>query len=138
MRLSQRWPAAIWKNKRIGLGIAAIAYVGLDYLRHISLFWHEKLQPALWIGLAIAAIIRVPYYKHWSAELRSALPFVFSLIFMLSALLFEAISVRSVTAVLGLDWHKYVIYYGQYEFRTYYFLDPLFLVDLLFGSVVIR
>lgn len=98
--------AAIWKNRKMGLGIAAIAYVGVDYLRHTSPVWHERLQPALWIGLAIAAIIRVPFYKHWSAEFRSALPFVFSLLFMLSALLFEAISVRSVTAVLGLDWHN--------------------------------
>ncbi|XP_044476041.1 uncharacterized protein LOC123203659 [Mangifera indica] len=28
------------------------------------------------------------------------------MIFMLSALLFEALSVRFVTAVLGLDWHR--------------------------------
>lgn len=106
MRLLLPRRAAIWKNRKMGLGIAAIAYVGVDYLRHTSPVWHERLQPALWIGLAIAAIIRVPFYNHWSAELRSALPFVFSLLFMLSALLFEAISVRSVTAVLGLDWHK--------------------------------
>ncbi|XP_028081834.1 uncharacterized protein LOC114283206 [Camellia sinensis] len=36
----------------------------------------------------------------------SALPFVAALLFMLSALLFEALSVRFVTAVLGLDWHR--------------------------------
>ncbi|KAL6524950.1 hypothetical protein OROMI_030543 [Orobanche minor] len=90
----------------VGLGIAAIAYVGVDYLRHISPAWHELLQPALWAALAIAAVIRVPFYKHWSLELRAAIPFILSMLFMLCALLFEAISVRSVTAVLGLDWHN--------------------------------
>ncbi|KAK6115070.1 hypothetical protein DH2020_007339 [Rehmannia glutinosa] len=90
----------------VGLGIAAIAYVSIDYLRHFSPVWHERLQPALWAALAIAAVIRVPFYKHWSLEMRAAIPFIFSIIFMLSALLFEMISVRSVTAVLGLDWHN--------------------------------
>ncbi|KAK6118782.1 hypothetical protein DH2020_047473 [Rehmannia glutinosa] len=90
----------------VGLGIAAIVYVSIDYLRHFSPAWHERLQPALWAALAIAAVIRVPFYKHWSLEMRAAIPFIFSIIFMLSALLFEMISVRSVTAVLGLDWHN--------------------------------
>ncbi|GFP86912.1 hypothetical protein PHJA_000835000 [Phtheirospermum japonicum] len=90
----------------VGLGIAAIAYVSVDYLRHISPTWHERLQPALWAALAIAAVIRVPFYQHWSLELRAAVPFILSILFMLSALLFEMISVRSVTAVLGLDWHN--------------------------------
>ncbi|KAG8378096.1 hypothetical protein BUALT_Bualt08G0102700 [Buddleja alternifolia] len=90
----------------VGLGLAAIAYVGIDYLRHLSPSWHERLQPALWAALAIAAVIRVPFYKHWSLELRAAIPFVLSMLFMLCALLFEMISVRSVTAVLGLDWHN--------------------------------
>ncbi|GER37631.1 sphingomyelin synthetase family protein [Striga asiatica] len=89
-----------------GLGISAIAYVGIDYLRHISPAWHERLQPVLWAALAIAAVIRVPFYKHWSTEFRAAVPFILSILFMLSALLFEMISVRSVTAVLGLDWHN--------------------------------
>ncbi|XP_047938129.1 protein PHLOEM UNLOADING MODULATOR [Salvia hispanica] len=89
-----------------GLGIAAIAYVGVDYLRHLSPLWHERLQPLLWVALAIAALVRVPFYKHWSLELRAAIPFILSILFMLSALLFEAISVRSVTAVLGLNWHN--------------------------------
>ncbi|KAL0326028.1 UNVERIFIED_CONTAM: hypothetical protein Sradi_5172100 [Sesamum radiatum] len=89
-----------------GLGIVAIAYVGIDYLRHLSPAWHERLQPAVWAGLAIAVVIRVPFYKHWLLELRAAVPFLLSILFMLSALLFEAISVRSVTAVLGLDWHN--------------------------------
>lgn len=88
------------------MGFAAIAYIGVDYLRFISPAWHDRLQPALWTILAIAAIIRVPFYKHWSSELRSAIPFIFAMIFLLSALLFEAISVRSVTAVLGLEWNS--------------------------------
>lgn len=104
-------PMSQRRHRRVssaGLGIAAIAYVGVDYLRHISPAWHKLLQPALWAALAIAAVIRVPFYKHWSLELRAAIPFLLSIVFMLSALLFEAISVRSVTAVLGLNWNKYV------------------------------
>ncbi|TMW87751.1 hypothetical protein EJD97_019526 [Solanum chilense] len=98
---------AILKNRRGGgLGFAAIAYIGVDYLRFISPAWHDRLQPVLWTILAIAAIIRVPFYKHWSSELRSAIPFIFAMLFLLSALLFEAISVRSVTAVLGLEWNS--------------------------------
>ncbi|KAJ8531282.1 hypothetical protein K7X08_026716 [Anisodus acutangulus] len=98
---------AILKNRRGGgLGFAAISYIGVDYLRFISPTWHDRLQPALWTVLAIAAIIRVPFYKHWSSELRSAIPFIFAMLFLLSALLFEMVSVRSVTAVLGLDWNN--------------------------------
>ncbi|KAF5779939.1 putative sphingomyelin synthase-like domain-containing protein [Helianthus annuus] len=89
-----------------GLGLAAVAYIAVDYLRHLSPSWHELLQPLLWIILALIAITRVPFYKHWSAELRSALVFVAALVFMLCALLYEMISVRSVTAVLGLNWHR--------------------------------
>lgn len=89
-----------------GLGIAAISYVAVDYLRHLSPSWHARLQPALWCVLALIAIIRVPFYKHWSAEFRSAIPFVASMVFMLATLLYEALSVRSVTAVLGIDWHS--------------------------------
>ncbi|GAV86461.1 PAP2_C domain-containing protein [Cephalotus follicularis] len=89
-----------------GLGLAAMSYVVVDYLRHQSPKWHERLQPALWSVLAIVAITRVPFYKHWSSEFRAAIPFVGSMVFMLSALLFEALSVRFVTAVLGLDWHR--------------------------------
>ncbi|GMP79845.1 hypothetical protein CsSME_00035198 [Camellia sinensis var. sinensis] len=37
--------------------------------------WY-KLQPLLWTVLALIAVVRVPFYKHWSAELRFALPFV--------------------------------------------------------------
>lgn len=107
MRRLPSWGAPILRNRRGGgLGFAAIAYIGVDYLRFISPPLHASVQPVLWTALAIAAVVRVPFYKHWSAELRSALPFVFSMLFLLSALLIEAISVRSVTAVLGLDWHK--------------------------------
>ncbi|CAH9092904.1 unnamed protein product, partial [Cuscuta epithymum] len=99
--------AAIWKYRRGGgLGFIAIAYIGVDYLRFFSPHLHSWIQPVLWTVLAIAVIIRVPFYKHWPSELRSALPFVLSIVFLLSALLIEAISVRSVTAVLGLDWHN--------------------------------
>ncbi|KAH0679983.1 hypothetical protein KY284_021068 [Solanum tuberosum] len=102
----KRSPAILKTRRGGGLGFAAIAYIGVDYLRFISPAWHDRLQPALWTILAIAAIIRVPFYKHWSSELRSAIPFIFAMIFLLSALLFEAISVRSVTAVLGLEWNS--------------------------------
>lgn len=97
------WPSA----RSGGLGMAAMAYVAVDYLRHLSPTWHDRLQPALWILLALVAVSRVPFYKHWSSELGSALPFVGSMLFMLSTLFIESLSVRSVTAVLGLDWHRY-------------------------------
>ncbi|XP_010912445.1 protein PHLOEM UNLOADING MODULATOR isoform X2 [Elaeis guineensis] len=89
-----------------GLGVAAITYVLVDYLREVSPSWHERLQPALWAALALAALARAPFYRHWSLEIRAALPFLVSLAFLLAALLCEAISVRFVSAVLGLDWHR--------------------------------
>ncbi|KAL5776612.1 hypothetical protein ACOSP7_009538 [Xanthoceras sorbifolium] len=89
-----------------GLGLAAISYVLIDYLRHLSPTWHARLQPALWTVLALIALSRVPFYRHWSAEFRAAIPFVACMIFMLFTLLFEALAVRFVTAVLGLDWHS--------------------------------
>ncbi|XP_011042865.1 PREDICTED: uncharacterized protein LOC105138483 [Populus euphratica] len=89
-----------------GLGLAAISYVAVDYLRHLSPAWHERLQPALWSILALIAISRVPFYKHWTSEFRAAIPFVASMLFMLACFLLEALSVRFVTAVLGLDWHS--------------------------------
>ena len=119
MGLLPAWRSVVFKNRGSGLGLAAIAYVGVDYLRHLSPRWHERLQPVLWTFLAIAAVIRVPFYKHWSSELRSALPFIFSLIFMLSALLLEAISVRFVTVVLGSDWHKYVLNFRKFSFLLF-------------------
>ncbi|KAF8404441.1 hypothetical protein HHK36_009326 [Tetracentron sinense] len=97
------WAAAAKKG---GLGLAAMTYVGVDYLRHLSPSWHARLQPMLWTVLALAALTRVPFYKHWTSEFRSALPFVASMFFMLFTLLLEALSVRFVTAVLGLDWHS--------------------------------
>lgn len=99
------WAAPMAKNG--GLGLAAISYVGVDYLRHLSPSWHTRLQPTLWVVLALIAVTRVPFYKHWSSEFRSAIPFIASMLFMLCALLFEVLSVRFVTAVLGLDWHRY-------------------------------
>ncbi|KAJ9146119.1 hypothetical protein P3X46_028426 [Hevea brasiliensis] len=89
-----------------GLGVAAMSYVAVDYLRHLSPTWHERLQPALWSVLALIAISRVPFYRHWSSEVRAAIPFVASMFFMLACLLFEALCVRFATAVLGLDWHR--------------------------------
>ncbi|KAL5714913.1 hypothetical protein ACHQM5_016814 [Ranunculus cassubicifolius] len=89
-----------------GLGIAAILFISIDYLRHISPPWHQRLQPLLWVVLALAAIFRVPFYKHWALEFRSAIPFIASMFFMLFTLLVEAISVRFTTAVLGLSWHS--------------------------------
>ncbi|KAK3043878.1 hypothetical protein RJ639_000577 [Escallonia herrerae] len=108
MRLSPAppWTAAIFKKRGGGLGLVAVAYLGVDYLRHLSPSWHSRLQPALWAVLALIAVARVPFYRHWPAELRSAVVFVAAMLFMLSTLLFEALSVRSVTAVLGLDWHR--------------------------------
>lgn len=88
------------------LSVAAISYIAIDYLREISPPWHSRLQPALWTSLSLLALFRLPFYKHWVAEFRSALPFIASVIFLLCAFLIEVISVRSVTAVLGLDWHR--------------------------------
>ncbi|RCV33627.1 hypothetical protein SETIT_7G097500v2 [Setaria italica] len=85
-----------------GLGIAVLAYVGVD----LSPAWHDRLQPALWAALALAAAARAPFYRHLSAELRAALPFLGSIAFMLAAFLCEAISVRFVSAVMGLQWHR--------------------------------
>ncbi|PKA61631.1 hypothetical protein AXF42_Ash018612 [Apostasia shenzhenica] len=100
-------PRSSWKLMREngGLGLAAISYVWIDYLRYVSPSWHVRLQLALWAVFALAAVARVPFYRQWTPELRAAFPFFASIFFMLSAFLFEAISVRFVTAVLGLDWH---------------------------------
>lgn len=91
---------------RGGLGVAAFCYIAIDYLRKLQPSWHATLQPLLWGVLALAAICRAPFYPHWPVELRSALPFVGSMLFMLAAITVEAISVQFVTAVLGLDWHR--------------------------------
>ncbi|KAG4211552.1 hypothetical protein ERO13_A02G112707v2 [Gossypium hirsutum] len=97
-----RWPAV----KSGGLGVVAMTYVAVDYLRILSPTWHERLQPVLWSLLALVAVTRIPFYRHWSAEFRAAISFLASMIFMLSALLFEACTVRFVTVVLGLNWHN--------------------------------
>nr|CAN72826.1 hypothetical protein VITISV_019977 [Vitis vinifera] len=103
-----KWRPPVTARARAGgLGVAAIAYVAVDYLRYLAPAWHSWLMPALWSVLALVAVARVPFYKHWSMEFRSVLPFVASMIFMLSTCLFEVLSVRSVTAVLGLDWHRF-------------------------------
>ncbi|KQJ99810.1 hypothetical protein BRADI_3g45327v3 [Brachypodium distachyon] len=89
-----------------GLGLAAAAYVGTDYLRHLSPSLHGRLQPALWPALALATAARAPFYRRWEAELRTAPRFLAALTFMLAALLCEAISVRFVSSVLGRQWHR--------------------------------
>ena len=89
-----------------GLGLVAISYICIDYLRHVSPYWHERLQPALWVALALAAVARAPSYRYWPLEIRAAIPFLASLVFMICAFLCEMISVRFVTPVLGLDYHR--------------------------------
>ncbi|XP_072981548.1 protein PHLOEM UNLOADING MODULATOR [Typha angustifolia] len=88
-----------------GLGLTAISYVCFDYVGHVYPTWHRRMQPVLWAALVLVAVARTPFYRHWSKELRAAIPFLASIVFMLLALLCEALSVRFVTAVLGLDWH---------------------------------
>ncbi|KAJ7514056.1 hypothetical protein O6H91_23G024500 [Diphasiastrum complanatum] len=87
------------------LGVAALCYIAVDYLRVVSPLWHERLRPLLWGFFALAAASRAPFYAHWNSEVRTALSFVACLIFMLACLVVEAISVQFVTAVLGIDWH---------------------------------
>lgn len=99
----------MWRPRSGGLGMAAISYVAVDYLRHLSPTWHRRLMPVLWSLLALVAVSRVPFYKHWSSEFRSLKAFVASMVFMLLTLLLEAGCVRFVTVVLGLDWHTYVV-----------------------------
>lgn len=87
------------------LGVAAVAYVGVDYLREFAPGLHEVLQPLLWGFFAVAAAVRASSYEYWSWEVRSSGIFVGSLVFMLSCLSIEAMAVHYVTTVLGLDWH---------------------------------
>jgi hypothetical protein len=91
-----------------GLGLTAAAYVGVDHLSHMSPSLHGWLQPALWATLALATAARAPFYRRWDAEIRAAPKFLAAMIFMLAALLCEAVSVRFVSAVLGLQWHRLV------------------------------
>ncbi|CAM6083016.1 unnamed protein product [Calypogeia fissa] len=87
------------------VGVAAVAYITVDYLRELKPGLHSRLQPWLWGFLAVALAARAPFYPHWKKELKCVGVFVASLLFMLSALTVEAISVQFVTTVLGLDWH---------------------------------
>lgn len=52
------------------------------------------------------AVARAPFYKYYHLEIRAVIPFLASMLFMLCAFLCEMISVRFVTAVLGLDYHR--------------------------------
>lgn len=90
------------------VGIAALCYIAWDYTRVLSPALHATLRPVLWGVLAVAVILRVPFYPHWAKELRSLIPFVGSLLFMLGAFCVEAMAVQFVTVVLGIDWHWYV------------------------------
>ncbi|CAK9196290.1 unnamed protein product [Sphagnum troendelagicum] len=87
------------------LGVAALCYVGVDYLREVAPELHAFLRPCLWGFFAVAAAARAPFYEYWNRELRSVGLFLGSLVFMLSALCIEALAVQYVTTVLGLDWH---------------------------------
>lgn len=100
------WSSLIQPKKDSSLGFAAISFICIDYLRHASPSLHQKVQPLLWGVLALAAIVRIPSYKHWSLEFRSAIPFIASMFLMLFTLLLEAMAVRFTTAVLGLSWHS--------------------------------
>ncbi|KAK9748756.1 hypothetical protein RND81_02G078500 [Saponaria officinalis] len=122
-----------------GLGIAAIAYITIDYTREISPTLHSYLQPLLYLLLSILVLCRIPFYKHWSSEFKSAVPFVLSVVFLLSALLFEMISVRFVTAVLGLDWHRNTSPLpdtGQWLFLALNEKLPQTVVDILRAHIV--
>ncbi|XP_044960513.1 protein PHLOEM UNLOADING MODULATOR-like isoform X2 [Hordeum vulgare subsp. vulgare] len=91
-----------------GLGLAAAAYVGVDYLlSRTSPSLNGRLRPAIWAALALATAARAPFYRRWDAEIRAAPWFLAAMLLMFAALLCEAISVRFVSSVLGLRWHSY-------------------------------
>ncbi|KAG6543627.1 hypothetical protein Mapa_014990 [Marchantia paleacea] len=94
-----------WNPLPNALGIAAVTYIAVDYLRELNPPLHEKIQPWLWGFLALACALRAPFYPYWKREVKSIGPFVLSVFFMLGALTIEAFSVQFVTTVLGLDWH---------------------------------
>ena len=87
------------------LGMIAMAYIGIDFLKEIVPELHNILRPLLWGIFAIAIMVRGWYYEYWTKELQSSRIFIGSLIFMLSCLCIEAIALQYVTTVLGLDWH---------------------------------
>lgn len=107
-KLNAEKPAAACRRSLAvgGLGLAAVAYVGVDYLSRRSPSLHGRLQPAIWATLALATAARAPFYRRWDAEIRAAPRFLATLVFMLAALLCEAICVRFVSTVLGLRWHR--------------------------------
>ncbi|KAF8693374.1 hypothetical protein HU200_038764 [Digitaria exilis] len=121
-----------------GLALAAAAYVGVDYLRHLSPAWHGRLQPALWAALALATAARAPFYRRWDAELRAAPRFLAALAFMLAALLCEAIAVRFTNTVLGLQWHRSTAPLpdtGQWMLLALNEKLPQTMVDLAFSAL---
>ncbi|KAK7310683.1 hypothetical protein RJT34_08340 [Clitoria ternatea] len=92
-----------WTVKNFGLDVATMSYIVVDYLRHLFPTWYSPLQKVLWIILIIVVVAHFPFYHYWSFKFCTTLPFVTSMLFMLTALLLEAISIQSVFAVLGLD-----------------------------------
>ncbi|XP_002984615.2 uncharacterized protein LOC9644978 [Selaginella moellendorffii] len=121
------------------LGLAAVAYILVDYLRVVAPGLHDALRPILWGSLALGAASRAPWYPHWPAEIRSALLFVACLVFMLSCLVVEAISVQFVTSVLGLDWHgsaKPLPDMGQWLLLALNERLPGFLVEVLRAPII--
>ncbi|KAH9621182.1 hypothetical protein KSS87_016397 [Heliosperma pusillum] len=62
------WSPLRLLNNGGGLGVAAIAYIAVDYTREISPTWHSRLQPLLYAALSLAALSRIPFYTHWSSE----------------------------------------------------------------------
>ncbi|KAG8070963.1 hypothetical protein GUJ93_ZPchr0006g41272 [Zizania palustris] len=135
-----RRPAARRRSLAVGgLGLAAAAYVGVDYLRHLRPSWHGRLQPALWAALALATAARAPFYRRWDAELRAAPRFLAAMAFMLSAFLCEAISVRFVSTVLGLQWHRSTAPLpdtGQWVLLALNEKFPQIVVDLLRAHII--
>ena len=103
-----------------GLSLVVAAYVGVDCLSHQYPSLHGRLQPVLWATLALATAARAPFYSRWESEIRAAPRFLAAMIFMLVALLCEAISVRFVSTVLGLQWHRYSPYTCSYCFQHNY------------------
>ncbi|KAL6634203.1 hypothetical protein ACP70R_026874 [Stipagrostis hirtigluma subsp. patula] len=136
----RRWMGGRRRSLPVGgLGLAAAAYVGVDYLRRLSPEWHARLQPALWAALALATAVRAPFYRRWDAELRAAPRFLAALVFMLAALLCEAISVRFVSAVLGLQWHRSTAPLpdtGQWVLLALNEMLPQSVVDLLRAHII--
>ncbi|RZC68909.1 hypothetical protein C5167_032336 [Papaver somniferum] len=56
MTMSKRFKTKICVG---GLGIAAYSYIAIDYLRHVSPIWHERLQPASLVFLLSTLLFEV-------------------------------------------------------------------------------